>query len=58
MSAASTWVRAWLLASLAGLSSLASAAPAAPPPPETLKPPAGWTLAWRDEFDVDGLPDP
>jgi len=22
-----------------------------------LKPPAGWTLAWADEFDVDGLPD-
>ena len=49
--------RAWLLAWLAGVSTFAPAADA-PPPPETLKPPAGWTLAWSDEFDVDGLPDP
>jgi beta-glucanase (GH16 family) len=42
---------------LAGLSAVAAAADA-PPPAETLKPPAGWTLAWSDEFDVDGLPDP
>ena len=58
MSAALSSARAWLLAALAGASSLASAAPDAPPPPESLKPPAGWTLAWSDEFDVDGLPDP
>ena len=46
-----------LLASLAALCGIASAADA-PPPPETLKPPPGWQLAWSDEFDVDGLPDP
>ncbi len=45
------------LAALAVLAGTATAADA-PPPPETLKPPPGWTLAWGDEFDVDGLPDP
>jgi beta-glucanase (GH16 family) len=30
----------------------------APPPRPTLVVPAGWQLAWADEFDVDGLPDP
>ena len=52
--------RAALLAlafAFAGVARLAVAADA-PPPPETLKPPAGWQLAWSDEFDVDGLPDP
>jgi len=47
----------WLAASLAALAGIASAADA-PPPPETLTPPPGWQLAWSDEFDVDGLPDP
>jgi len=49
--------RALSVAVFGGLSALACAADA-PPPPETLKPPAGWTLAWSDEFDVDGPPDP
>jgi beta-glucanase (GH16 family) len=31
---------------------------AVPPPAPTLVVPAGWQLAWADEFDVDGLPDP
>ena len=35
-----------------------AAAADAPPPSESLRPPDGWTLAWSDEFDVDGLPDP
>ena len=26
--------------------------------PRRCKPPPGWQLAWSDEFDVDGLPDP
>ena len=51
-------LRAALLAlSLAGAACIAAAADA-PPPAESLKPPAGWQLAWSDEFDVDGLPDP
>jgi beta-glucanase (GH16 family) len=38
---------------VAGLwSSVAAAAP-----PERFTVPAGWTLAWSDEFDVDGPPD-
>ena len=57
MRRAATPGRVLLAASLASLSALAPAADP-PPPSETLKPPAGWTLAWSDEFDVDGLPDP
>jgi beta-glucanase (GH16 family) len=49
--------RRWLAAALAAMAGTTSAADA-PPPPETLKPPPGWQLAWSDEFDVDGLPDP
>ena len=48
---------ALVAAGFTGLAGIASAADA-PPPPETLKPPPGWQLAWSDEFDVDGLPDP
>jgi beta-glucanase (GH16 family) len=50
-------MRAALLVLLVGVARAAGAADA-PPPAESLKPPAGWTLAWSDEFDVDGLPDP
>ena len=49
--------RRLLAVSLAAMAGAAAAADA-PPPPETLKPPPGWQLAWSDEFDVDGLPDP
>jgi beta-glucanase (GH16 family) len=31
--------------------------PSPSPPPATGEIPAGYTLAWSDEFDVDGLPD-
>ena len=48
---------ALLALSFAGGARLATAADA-PPPSESLKPPPGWQLAWSDEFDVDGLPDP
>jgi beta-glucanase (GH16 family) len=45
-------IAAWLFAVVAAaLSGPASAAA------ETLAVPAGWTLAWSDEFDVDGAPD-
>jgi beta-glucanase (GH16 family) len=30
----------------------------ATPSPARLEPPPGWALAWADEFDGDGLPDP
>ncbi len=46
------------LAALAASDARAGADTAAPPPRPTLVPPAGWQLAWSDEFDVDGLPDP
>ena len=51
--------RAAILALAAGLLALGpalAAQPAAAPP--TLVVPAGWQLAWSDEFDVDGPPDP
>jgi hypothetical protein len=40
-----------------GISAPAAAAVPAPALPPGGKP-AGWKLAWADEFDVDGLPDP
>ena len=43
---------AGLLALAAGLAAAADA------PAEHLRPPDGWQMAWHDEFDVDGLPDP
>ncbi len=52
-----TWRAALVAAGLTCLAGIALAADA-PPPPETLTVPAGWQLAWHDEFDVDGLPDP
>jgi beta-glucanase (GH16 family) len=52
-----SWPGALVAAALASLACSGRAADAAPPP-ETLKVPAGWQLAWHDEFDVDGLPDP
>ena len=51
------WRGALAAAALATSGGLALAADA-PPPAETLKVPDGWQLAWHDEFDVDGLPDP
>ncbi len=51
-------MKAVLAAVLLGLSGAAALAADAPPPAERLKPPAGWEITWRDEFDVDGLPDP
>jgi beta-glucanase (GH16 family) len=43
-------------ACLASASSLLAAQATPPPVPST--PPAGYTLAWSDEFNVEGAPDP
>ena len=45
---------AWLLAG--GVVAASAAPPMAAP--DTFGSPAGWHLAWSDEFDTDGLPDP
>jgi beta-glucanase (GH16 family) len=46
------WLTAACLASIPLL-----VAAQATPPPVPAKPPAGYTLVWADEFDVDGAPD-